>query len=216
MKYLGLVFVVSALVLTGCANAPQIPLSAQQVQGLKITGIEVTYATEGMIAWSDEELRFAKANGYVDSGSAEEAAKSKQQPSYDALVNSPESKQHQKSLLLPRVKAAFDNALSDKTTGVQPVKVSVVIKEMSSSSDAQCAVIGGARWILGTASLIDAAGKTLASYDNLHGGAMCAGVVNAGVLAAVISATQKDPIDVMTGNMATNFKTWLTPKVGPG
>jgi hypothetical protein len=206
----------AAVILAGCASTPEIPLSVKQIQDLKVTSVEVIYAPDAMIAWSDEEEAFAKSKGYTDPGSAVAAANEKNKPNYEQLVNSPESKQHQKDLLTPRLKTAFDKALSDKATGAQPVKVVVAVKQMSASSAAQCGVIGGARYIIGAASLVDPSGKTIATYDNLHGGAMCAGVINAGVLAAAMSASQGDPIDVMTENMATNFKKWLTPKAVPG
>lgn len=215
---IGLRWIIVAVIFitSGCANTPQIPLPLQQVQSLKVTAIEVDYAPNSTIAWSDEEAAFAKSKGYVDAGSAVAEANATNKPSYESLVNSPESKQHQKALLLPRVKAAFEKALADKTTGTQAVKVVVTIKVMSASPAAQCGAIGGARWIEATASIVDAAGKKLATYDDLRGAAMCAGVINAGVLAAAISASQGDPIDVLTSSMAENFKKWLTPKAGSG
>lgn len=210
------VLVAMALLVSGCANAPQIPLSLKQVQDLKVTSVEVTYAPDANIAWSAEEAAFAKSKGYVDAGSAEAAANAAKSPNYEELINSPQSKQHQKDLLAPRVKSAFDRVLAGRSAGTQPVKVVVVIKEMSASPDAQCVAIGGVRMIVGQAKLVDASGKTLASHDSLIGRAQCAGALTAGVLAAAISAAQGDPIDVMSESMAANFNTWLTPKVAPG
>jgi hypothetical protein len=208
--------VFATAILSGCASAPQMPLSVKQVQDLKVTSVEVTYASDAIIAWSDEEAAFAKSKGYTDAGSPVAAANETKKLNYGQLINSPESKQHQKELLAPRVKTAFDAAIVGNSAGTQPVKVLVVVKEMSASPAAQCGVIGGARYIVGNASLVDASGKTLATYENVRGGAMCAGVINAGVLAAAMSASQGDPIDALTADMAKNFKTWLTPKTSPG
>lgn len=199
-----------------CASAPQIPLSLKQVQDLNVTGVEIDYTADARIAWSAEEAAYAASMGYTDSGSAASAAQETKKPSYDALINSPQSKQRQKELFTPRLKAAFERALAGRPAGTRSVKVVVVVKEMNASPDAQCAMIGGARVVVGSVRLVDATGTTLATQDNLMGIAQCSGALTAGLLAAAISASQGDPIDIMTEGMAANFKKWLMPAPVPG
>lgn len=201
---------------TGCANAPKIALSAKEVQSFKITAVDFAFVPDAMISWSDEEVAYAKSQGYIETGSTGVSPKPGTKSSYEDIINSPQSKEHQKKLLIARLKPAFDRVLAKGPSGTQPVRVAVAIKSMAGSPTTQCAVLGGGYNIEATAKIIDQKGQVVATQDRLFGIAVCASLLSGGVAGLVMNAAQGDKVDLMADSMATQFKQWLLPKPEDG
>ena len=187
---------VVVLTLAGCATVTN-SLGPDQIRSFRYTETTVSYAPNAFIWWGDGERAYAATKGVA----ATEA---------ETLAKTPEGQAYLHGQITSKVKAAMTRHLSGSLTGSRPVRVDVVIKNVTIASAVQRVVLGGSYLMQGDINLIDAkTGAVLQSYPAKFASA-AAGQGIAQVLIENAIATA-DPIDRLIDNFAESYQQWLIP-----
>jgi hypothetical protein len=185
-----------AAAVAGC-NTVSNTLPPEQVAGFRLTTVNVGFAPDAKIGWGDGELAFAASKGV---------------PSHEVatVADTPEAQAYLRNALAAKVKDALQRRLAPGLKGSRPVRVDVMVKEVSVSPVFQRVVVGGGHVMLGDVNLIDAkTGATLVVAPSV----LAAVGGGSGVVGVLIEEAVHDPpIDRVVNGFATVYSAWLLPK----
>ena len=186
----------AVLVLAGCAGVSK-SLDADQISSLRYTDSTVTFAPDASIWWGDGERAYAASKGLPATES-------------ETVAKTSEAQAYMRGQITSKMKAAMGRHLSGKLTGSRPVRIEVVVKNVTIASAAQRVIIGGGYIMQGDVNLIDArTGAVLQTFVGQFSSA-AAGNGIAGVLVENAVATG-EPIDRLIDNFAERYRQWLVP-----
>lgn len=173
-----------AAALAGCGSSTM-TLSKQELSGIRIDRVEVTYAPDAALLWEEAELEFAET---VSSSPAakkkawkhkteEEATAEKQE-----VVSSPESKAYVRQKVTTLIQDRLKGKLSPRFQGSRGIVVHVTVHGFNIPSAARRVVLGGSPTLGAVTVLKDAqTGAELAKMDR-----MAAGYAGNGVLGVLV------------------------------
>jgi hypothetical protein len=188
--------VLVGLSLAGCVTASN-TLAPDQIAGMRLQTVSVTFQPNARIWWGDGERAFA-ASKRLSALVAEEAAKTEEGQAY--LRNAVAAKLVQ----------AFEAQLRGELGGTRRVRVEIAVKSLDIASAAQRILIGGHHRLTADVTLVDArSGAVVLAFSEQNAIAQ-AGQGIGGVL--LDNAFLGEPIDRVIQNYATQYRNWLLRK----
>lgn len=186
-----------ALGLAGCVTAEN-SLSQNDIAGMKLAGVTVSYAPDARIQWEDGIRAYATAKAIPDHEIA-------------TATDTPEGKAYVRNLLAPKIKAGVEKAMAGQLNGTRPVRLDVVVKNFAIAGAVQRIVIGGGREMTATANLVDArTGAVIIANPDLRAFLMAGqGVLGTALQAAVDSAAAQSVADQVANRYGENYRDWL-------
>lgn len=186
-------FALAALALAGCVTATN-SLSTDDVASFRLTGTTVRFAPDATIWWGDGERAYATSKGQPVTES-------------EALAKTPEGQVYLRNTISAKVKAAFDQQLAGKLIGARPVRVEIVIKDVTLTSAIQRVLIGGHHTMTADVNVVDAkTGAVIAPYA----AQTAMSLAGHGIGGALIDAALFDaPLDRVVNNYAEQYVGWL-------
>jgi len=190
-----------ALALAGCVTTEN-SLSQNDIAGMKLTGVTVSFAPEAAIQWEDGIRAYATAKSITDDQIA-------------TATNTPEGKAYVRNMLAPHIKAGVERTMAGQLVGTRPVRLDIVVKSFVIASALQRIVIGGGRGMVADANLVDArTGALIIAHPDLRAVQVVGnGIVGTAVQAAIDSASQQNPVDKVVEIYGGNYRQWLL-KIG--
>lgn len=181
------------MALAGCQTVSN-SLTADQVKSFKLVGTTVVFDPEAAIWWGDGERAYAASKG-IDAAGA------------DALAKTPAGKVYMHAQIAAKVKSAMEQKLGARLTGSRPVRVEVMVKNVTIASAAQRIIVGGTHMMQASVKLIDAqTGAVLLT----HPGMLSASGAGQGLIGAAVDGMILDSaIDRVTRDFANNYGVWL-------
>jgi hypothetical protein len=191
-----LAVLVGALALTGCVTVEN-SLSANDIAGMKLTGIAVSYAPDALVVWDDGIRAYAASKGIVDDVAS--------------ATNTPEGKAYVRTMLASRIKGDVEKQMAGQLNGTRPVRLDVVVHSFAIASAVQRIVIGGGHGMSADANLVDArTGAVIISHPKLMASVAAAGgLVGTAVQAAVEAAAKIDNTDTLANRWGATYRDWL-------
>ena len=122
-----MVLAVIAAGLAGCVTASN-TLSVDQVATLRFSGVNVSFAPDAQIVWGDGERAFAASKGQADA---------------DGLAKTPEGQAYLRNAIASKLKTAMQRNLAGSLVGTRPVRVEVLVKNVTVVSAVQRMILGG-------------------------------------------------------------------------
>ncbi|HEV7599444.1 MAG TPA: DUF6778 family protein [Bradyrhizobium sp.] len=185
-----------ALALTGCVTAEN-SLSANDIAGMKLAGVTVSYAPDARIVWDDGIRAYAASKGIVDDMAT--------------ATNTPEGKAYVRNLLASRVKGDVEQQMVGQLNGTRPVRLEVVVHSFMIASAVQRIVIGGGHGMTADANLVDArTGAVILKHPNLMANVAAAGgLVGTAVQSAIEAAAKVDNTDRVASTWGATYRDWL-------
>jgi hypothetical protein len=185
-----------ALALTGCVTAEN-SLSANDIAGMKLAGVSVSYAPDALVVWDDGIRAYAASKGIVEDMAT--------------ATNTPEGKAYVRNLLASRVKGDVERQMAGQLNGTRPVRLDVVVHSFAIASAVQRIVIGGGHGMTADANLVDArTGAVILKHPNLMANVAAAGgLVGTAVQSAIEAAAKVDNTDTVANKWGTTYRDWL-------
>ena len=197
-------------VLTACATLPANTLAVNEVASYKLESVAVSVAPDAHIWWGDAEREFAAKHGektIAELRATKNGAEAVAASANDAIINSPQAKKYLRDEASRRLQPVLQAYVGAELRGNQPVRLEVVIHELTIPSAVQRVVLGGHPGIVATATLVDArSGKVIVTYPKLFAMAG-AGQGVAGMLAEQFATD--DLYDRVIMTYATKYREWL-------
>jgi hypothetical protein len=106
-----------ALALAGCVTAEN-SLSQNDIAGMKLTGVTVSYAPDAMVQWEDGIRAYARSKAITDDQIA-------------TATDTPEGKAYVRNMLAPRIKSGIEQKMAGQLNGSRPVRLEVVVKNFA-------------------------------------------------------------------------------------
>jgi hypothetical protein len=186
-----------ALALAGCVTAEN-SLSQNDIAGMKLTGVTVSYEPDARIQWEDGIRAYATSKAITDDQIA-------------TATDTPEGKAYVRNLLAPKVKAGVEKAMAGQLNGSRPVRLDIVVKNFAIAGAVQRIVIGGGREMTATANLVDArTGAVIIANPDLRAYLMAGqGVLGTAVQAAIDNAAAQSVADQVADRYGQNYRDWL-------
>jgi hypothetical protein len=191
-----------ALALAGCVTSAENSLSQNDIAGMKLTGVNVSFTPDAQVQWEDGIRAYATAKAITDDQIA-------------TATNTPEGKAYVQNMLAPRIRSGIEQKMAGQLNGSRPVRLEVVVKSFAIASAVQRILIGGGRGMIADANLVDArTGALIIAYRDLTvllpvPGAL-AGVA---IQAAIDSASTQSPADKLADQYGENYRNWLLRRV---
>jgi hypothetical protein len=187
----------AVLALAGCVTAEN-SLSQNDIAGMKLTGVTVTYAPTASIQWEDGVRAYAASKGSADA----------QVPS---VARTPEGQAYVQNLLASRIKAGIERSMSGQLNGSRPVRLEVVVKRFDIPSAVQSIIVGGGRGMTADTNLIDARTGALIMANSSQGTYVPSGggLLGTAIQAAVDNAAEQSPADKIVARYAEDYRNWL-------
>src|ERR1022692_3254336 len=132
-----------ACALAGCVTTAENSLSQNDIAGMKLTWITVSFAPDALIQWEDGIRAYATAKAITDDQIA-------------TATNTPEGRAYVRDMLAPVIKTGVTKSLAGQLNGSRPVRLDIVVKSFALSSAVQRILIGGGRGMTADANLVDA------------------------------------------------------------
>jgi hypothetical protein len=185
-----------ALALTGCVTAEN-SLSANDIAGMKLAGVTVSYAPDARIVWDDGIRAYAASKGIVEDMAT--------------ATNTPEGKAYVQNLLASHVKGGVERQMAGQLNGTRPVRLDVVVHSFAIASAVQRIVIGGGHGMTADANLVDArTGAVILRHPNLMANVGAAGgLIGTAVQSAVEAAAKIDNTDTVANSWGATYRDWL-------
>jgi hypothetical protein len=185
-----------ALALTGCVTAEN-SLSANDIAGMKLAGVSVSYAPDALVVWDDGIRAYAASKGIVEDMAS--------------ATNTPEGKAYVRNLLASRVKGDVERQMAGQLNGTRPVRLEVVVHSFAIASAVQRIVIGGGHGMTADANLVHArTGAVILKHPNLMANVAAAGgLVGTAVQSAIEAAAKVDNTDTVANKWGTTYRDWL-------
>jgi hypothetical protein len=199
-KVFGLARIVAlgaALALVGCVTVEN-PLSQNDIAGMKLTGVTVSFAPNAYVQFEDGIRAYATAKAIPDDQIA-------------TAANTPEGKAYVNNMLGPRIKAEIERVMAGQLSGARPVRLDVVVKSFEMPSAVQRILIGGNRAMTADANLVDArTGTVILAYPDLRTLTYTGqGVLGTAVQAGFDSSGDKGVAEKLVANYAESYRNWL-------
>jgi hypothetical protein len=185
-----------ALALTGCVTAEN-SLSANDIAGMKLAGVTVSYAPDARIVWDDGVRAYAASKGIVEDMAT--------------ATNTPEGKAYVQNMLASHVKGGVERQMAGQLLGTRPVRLDVVVHSFAIASAVQRIVIGGGHGMTADANLVDArTGAVILRHPNLMANVGAAGgLVGTAVQSAIEAAAKIDNTDTVANRWGATYRDWL-------
>jgi hypothetical protein len=193
----GLAALGAALALAGCVTAEN-SLSQNDIAGMKLTGVTVSYAPDARIQWEDGIRAYATSKAITGDQIA-------------TATDTPEGKAYVRNLLAPKIKAGVERAMAGQLNGSRPVRLDIIVKNFAIAGAVQRIVVGGGREMTATANLVDArTGAVIIANPELRG-YLYAGqdVLGTAVQAAIDSNATQSVADQIAERYGQNYRDWL-------
>jgi hypothetical protein len=186
-----------ALALAGCVTAEN-SLSQNDIAGMKLTGVTVSYAPDAMVQWEDGIRAYATAKAITDDQIA-------------TATDTPEGKAYVRNMLAPRIKSGIEQKMAGQLNGSRPVRLEVVVKNFAIAGAVQRILIGGGRGMVADANLVDArTGALIIAYRDLTVSIpVPGGLAGVAIQAAIDSASERSPADKVADLYGENYRAWL-------
>jgi hypothetical protein len=198
------------LFLAGCASLPQNTLAVNDIATYKLESVAVSVPPDAHMWWGDAEREFAAKHGektLAELRSTKTGAEAAAANANDAIINSPQCKQYLRDEASRRLQGVMQAYVGAELRGNRPVRLEVVVHELTIPSGVQRVVLGGNPMILASATLVDArTGTVIVAYPKLLAMAG-AGQGVAGVL--VEQFASDDLYDRVIMAYATRYREWL-------
>jgi hypothetical protein len=196
--------------LSACASLPANTLALNEIATYKLESVTVSVPPDAHVWWGDAEREFAAKHGektLAELRATKTGAEAVAANPNDAIINSPQAKQYLRDEASRRMQPVLQAYVGSELRGERPVRIAVVVHEISIPSAAQRVVLGGNPAIVATATLVDArTGSTIVVYPKLFALAG-AGQGVAGVL--VEQFASDDLYDRVIMAYATRYREWL-------
>ncbi len=186
-----------AFALAGCVTAEN-SLTQNDIAGMKLTGVAVSFAPDATIQWEDGIRAYATSNAIPDDEIA-------------TATNTPEGKAYVRNMLAPRIKAGVERALAGQLNGARPVRLDVTVKNFAIASAVQRILIGGGRGMVADANLVDArTGAVIVANPDLRAFLLVGnGIVGTAVQAAIDNSSVQSPADKLADRYGESYRDWL-------
>jgi DNA-binding CsgD family transcriptional regulator len=186
------------LALSACVTAEN-PLSQTYIAGMKLTGVNVSFAPKASVIWEEGERAYAGARTMSDA----QVAEARRTQEYKDYVH---------AMLGARIKAGVEQAMAGQLIGARPVRLEIVVSRFYVPSVASRVLIGGDPQMFAAATLVDArTGAVILAHPDLeafvHGGA---GIIGTAVQAAIDSSRNETQEDRLIANYGQTYREWLT------
>jgi hypothetical protein len=173
-------------------------LSQNDIAGMKLTGVTVSYAPDAMVQWEDGIRAYATSKAITDDQIA-------------TATDTPEGKAYVRNMLAPRIKSGIEQKMAGQLNGSRPVRLEVVVKSFAIASAVQRILIGGGRGMVADANLVDArTGALIIAYRDLTVSIpVPGGLAGVAIQAAIDSASERSPADKVADLYGENYRAWL-------
>jgi hypothetical protein len=184
--------------LTGCVTTAENSLSANDIAGMKLTGVNVSFYPDAGVQWEDGIRTYATSKAIPDDQIA-------------TATNTPEGKAYVQTMLAPFIKTGVTKSLNGQFNGTRPVRLEVVVKSFAVASAVQRILIGGGRGMIADATLVDArTGATIVAYPQLFAATYAGqGIVGTAVQAAIDNASEQSVAEKLAYRYGEIYKRWL-------
>ena len=174
-----------AFLAASCATTATNTLPQAKRDSLRIDAVELSFAPDGWVAWSDALHEF-QASGVADTPEAR--------------------REFLKRKAIGPIKAALDAEIIPAFRGNDRARLKVVVRSVSVPSALQRILVGGQHTIVASVQVVDArSGQTLVEAADFNG--MSRG--GAGPLQLAIEQAFPHPIDRVSRNFSAALKRWL-------
>lgn len=189
-----------ALALAGCKTIEN-SLSQNDIAGMKLTDISVSFAPDATIQWDDGIRAYATSKSITDDQIA-------------TATNTPEGKAYVRNLLAQRIKAEVDKTMAGHLNGSRPVRLNIVVHSFTISPAIQRIVVGGGHGMLADANLVDArTGANIVAYPKMAVVLVVGqGVLGTAVQAAIDHASEQSTADKIASRYGDSYRDWLLRK----
>jgi hypothetical protein len=186
------------LALAGCVTTAENSLSQNDVAGMKLTGVTVSFTPDALVQWEDGIRAYATAKAITDDQIA-------------TATNTPEGKAYVRNMLAPRIKAGIEKVMAGQLNGSRPVRLDVIVKSFAISSAVQRILIGGGRGMTADANLVDArTGAVIVTNPDLRTFLMAGqGIVGTAVQAAIDNASEQSVVEKIVTRYGESYRDWL-------
>jgi uncharacterized protein YceK len=173
-------------VLTGCSTVAN-NLSPEQIGSFRLAAVNVRYADDARISWSDGANSYAASKG-VD-------------------ADSPETRAYVRSTIASKITSVMQRRVGDRLVGSRPVRIDVVVKTFMIPPIFMRVVGSNHQTFTAEVNLVDAkSGDVLASNPDVYGFvAASPGVVGELVARALFD----EPIDHLLDSFGRSYRLWL-------
>jgi hypothetical protein len=184
--------------LAACATVATNTLSPQEIAGLKLTAVAVTYKPDAQIQWDDGLRLYAESKGL----------------NYLQLPAgvTPEEQTFMRDALARKLKEAMTKDLGATLHGSRPVRLDVAVIRFDITSPLQRVVLGGGYSMNADVNIVDArTGAVLLAYPNVNTILMAGNGVAGAAVQAIIDANQP-AADRVIDSFASQYAKWLAER----
>jgi hypothetical protein len=187
-----------AFALAGCVTTAENSLSQNDIAGMKLTGVTVSFAPDAQVQWEDGIRAYAAAKAITDDQIA-------------TATNTPEGRAYVQGMLAPRIRAEIEKVMVGQLNGTRPVRLDVIVKTFALSSAVQRVLIGGGRGMVADANLVDArTGAVIIANPDLRAVLFAGqGIVGTVVQAAIDNASTQNVVEKLVDRYGESYRDWL-------
>ena len=184
--------------LAACVTTAENSLSQNDIAGMKLAGITVSYVPDARIQWEEGIRAYATARAITDDQIA-------------TATDTAEGRAYVQNMLAPRIKAGIEKVMAGQLNGSRPVRLEIVVKSFAISSAVQRILIGGGRGMTADANLVDArTGAIIIANPDLRAFLFAGqGIVGTAVQAAVDNASAQSVVEKVVIKYGENYRDWL-------
>jgi hypothetical protein len=187
-----------AFALAGCVTTAENSLSQNDIAGMRLTGVTVSFAPDAQVQWEDGIRAYAAAKAITDDQIA-------------TATNTPEGRAYVQGMLAPRIRAEIEKVMVGQLNGTRPVRLDVIVKTFALSSAVQRVLIGGGRGMVADANLVDArTGAVIIANPDLRAVLFAGqGIVGTAVQAAIDNASTQNVVEKLVDRYGESYRDWL-------
>jgi hypothetical protein len=187
-----------AFALAGCVTTAENSLSQNDIAGMRLTGVTVSFAPDAQVQWEDGIRAYAAAKAITDDQIA-------------TATNTPEGRAYVQGMLAPRMRAEIEKVMIGQLNGTRPVRLDVIVKTFALSSAVQRVLIGGGRGMVADANLVDArTGAVIIANPDLRAVLFAGqGIVGTAVQAAIDNASTQNVVEKLVDRYGESYRDWL-------
>jgi hypothetical protein len=188
-----------AVMLAACATVAPNTLSPQEIAGLKLTAVAVTFKPDAQVQWDDGLRLYAESKGL----------------NYLQLPAgvTPEEQTFMRDALARKLKEAMTKDLGVTLHGSRPVRLDVSVIRFDITSPLQRVVIGGGYSMNADVNIVDArTGAVLLPYPNVTTILIAGNGIGGAAVQAIIEATGQPAADRVIDSFADQYAKWLAER----
>src|ERR1700676_3541429 len=110
-----------AFALAGCVTTAENSLSQNDIAGMRLTGVTVSFAPDAQVQWEDGIRAYATSKAITDDQIA-------------TATNTPEGNAYVRNMLAPKIKSGIEQKMAGQLNGSRPVRLEVVVKSFAIAS----------------------------------------------------------------------------------